>query len=156
MAILLLIAMILSLQVVAAQDVIKTTLPPVVTYGNGRGTCPSTEKRNLALQKMNDNVSRFFLNGSILPQCGEGIWYRVAYLNMADPSQQCPSVWREYSCSQYRACGRPISSFASRPSVLYPTNRQYSKVRGRVTAIQVASPDGFLIVLELMATTWMV
>ncbi|MGJ8945899.1 hypothetical protein AB9K17_23710, partial [Salmonella enterica subsp. enterica serovar Kentucky] len=72
---LIIIATILSLQLVAAQDVLKTTLPPVVTYGNGRETCPSTEKRNIALQKVKDNVFQFLFNGSILPQCGEGIWY---------------------------------------------------------------------------------
>ena len=144
MAVLLLIvAVILSLQVVAAQDIAKTTIPLVVTYGNGRETCPSTEKQNFALQKVKNNVFQFLFIRSILPQCGEGIWYRVAYLNMADSSQQCPSVWREYSCSQYRACGRPVSSVASSPAVFYSTNHQYSKVCGRVIAIQVASPDGF-------------
>ena len=28
--------------------------------------------------------------------CGPGVWKQVAYLNMSDPSQQCPSAWREY------------------------------------------------------------
>ena len=143
MVVLLMFAMILSLQVVTAQDVRKVSLPPVVTYGNGQEICPSTEQQNNALQKMKNSIYQYLLNGSIVPQCGEGIWYRVAYLNMADSSQQCPSAWREYNTNQFRACGRPVSSGASRPSQIFPISRQYSKVCGRVIGIQVASPDAF-------------
>ena len=144
MAVLLLIfATVLSVQVVAAQDIRKTSIPPVVTNGNGREICPSTDQRNIALQKVKDNVYQYLFNGSIVPQCGEGIWYRVAYLNMADSSQQCPSAWRLYSGDQYRGCGRPVSGSQTSPATLYTTNRQYSKVCGRVTAFQFASPDGF-------------
>ena len=113
------------------------------TYGNGQETCLSTEQRNIALQKMKNNVYQYLFNRNVLPQCGEGIWYRVAYLNMTDPSQQCPSAWREYNTNQFRACGRPVSSGASRPSQIFPISRQYSKVCGRVIGIQVGSPDAF-------------
>ena len=37
--------------------------------------------------------------------CGPGLWWRVAYLDMAAPSKQCPSAWREYNASGVRACG---------------------------------------------------
>ena len=75
--------------------------------------------------------------------CGAGEWHRVAYLNMSDPSQQCPPAWREYNYNQFRTCGRPVSTTESRPSKSYSTNRRYSKVCGRVIGIQVASPDAF-------------
>ena len=143
MAVLLMFATILSVQAATAQDVRKISIPPVITYGNGQETCPSTEQQNIALQKVKGNVYQYLFNGSILPQCGEGIWYRVAYLNMANSSQQCPPAWRLYSSSQYRACGRPTLGSQSSPATFYTTNRQYSKVCGRVTAIQFASPDGF-------------
>ena len=123
MVVLLMFAMILSLQVVTAQDVRKVSLPPVITYGNGQEICPSIEQQNIALQKMKNSVYQYLFNGSILPQCGEGIWYRVAYLNMTDSSQQCPSAWRLYSGSQYRACGRPTSASQSSPATFYITNR---------------------------------
>jgi hypothetical protein len=135
-ALLLVSAAILSVQVVAA---VKT---PIITYGNGRELCLSTELRNVFKLQ---NVRNYLLNGSIqfLPECGEGIWYRVAHLNMSDPSQQCPSAWRECNTSQFRACGRPVSSGASRPSQIFPISHQYSEVCGRVIGIQVASPDAF-------------
>ena len=62
---------------------------------------------------------------------------------MTDPSQQCPSAWREYNTNQFRACGRPLSRGASRPSQIFPISHQYSKVCGRVIGIQIASPDAF-------------
>ena len=75
--------------------------------------------------------------------CGDGLWIRVAHLNMSDPSQQCPSSWREYNTSGIRACGRPATSVGSCPSTIYSTNHQYNKVCGRVIGYQVASPDAF-------------
>ena len=135
---LLIFAVILSVQVVAA----KTFFSPIIPCENDRETCPSTEQRDTALQTVIGNVYQYLFNGSMLPQCGEGIWYQVAYLNMTDPSQQCPSAWREYNI-QFRACGRPVSSGASRPSQKFSISHQYSKVCGRVIGIQVASPDAF-------------
>ena len=73
-----------------------------------------------------------------------GLWVRVAQLNMSNPSQQCPSTWREYNTSSgIRACGRPATSSGSCPSTTYSTNRQYRKVCGRVIGYQVASTDAF-------------
>ena len=79
-----------------------------------------------------------------LLHCGTGEWHRVAYLNMTDPSQQCSSTWsRKVYNSQFRACGRPDTTTASCPANFYSISRQYSKVCGRVNAIQFASPDAF-------------
>ena len=125
---------------------IEAEKTPVITYyGNGQEicNCPSIQQRNIALQKVKDNVYQCLSNVSILPQCGDGIWYRIAYLNMTDPSQQCPSAWREYNTSQFRACGRPVSTDASCSSQKFSISHQYSKVCGRVIGIQVASPDAF-------------
>ena len=141
LAVLLLIfSTILSVQVAAAKTLFFS---PIIPCENDQETCSSTEQRNIALQKVIGNVYQYLSNGSILPQCGEGIWYRVAYLNMTNSSQQCPSAWREYNTNQFRTCGKPISSVASRPSQIFPISRLYSKVCGRVIGIQVASPDAF-------------
>jgi hypothetical protein len=144
MAVLLLISAVMlsvHVQVVAAATV------PLITYGNGQETCLSTELRNIALQNVRKVYQYpFEFDRSILPHCGEGIWHQVAYLNMADPSQQCPSSWREYmyNTNQIRACGRPVSTGESRASHMFPISiHQYSKVCGRVIGIQVASPDAF-------------
>ena len=76
-------------------------------------------------------------------ECGPGLWWPVAYLDMTDPSQQCPSAWREYNTSGVKACGRPANSTGSCATEFYCTNRQYSRVCGRIIGYQVGSPDAF-------------
>ena len=75
--------------------------------------------------------------------CGSGAWYRVAYLNMSNPSQQCPTTWREYNTSGIRACGRPNNNSGSCPAMHFLPGRTYSRVCGRIIGYQVASPDAF-------------
>ena len=73
---------------------------------------------------------------------GEGGWTRVAYLNMSDPSQQCPTDFRLYNKSGVRACGRQSSSLGGCNSVTFSTyGISYSQVCGRVLGYQYASPD---------------
>jgi hypothetical protein len=104
-------------------------------------------ERNMSIFVLDIDVV-YWIALSVQPEvirmhCGTGLWYRVAHLDMSDPSQQCPSAWREYNTSQFRACGRPVSTVATRPSQIFPISHQYSKVCGRVIGIQVASPDAF-------------
>ena len=106
---------------------------------SSHSTCPVTEKHRSNLRRDVTNI----LHKLLIPECGDGLWYRVAYLNMTDPSQQCPPAWREYNTSGIRACGRPVSSSGSYPATLYPTNQQYSRVCGRVIGYQFGTPDGF-------------
>ena len=75
--------------------------------------------------------------------CGPGQWYRVAYLNMSNHREQCPSVWRQYNVSGVRACGRHNNGSGSCPAAFYSTNSWYSRVCGRVIGYQFASPDAF-------------
>ena len=120
---------------------IATIAPVVYQDGDGGNVCPNIQE---GLQTIRERVKGVVdaLN-SINQQCGDGLWVRVAHLNMSDPSQQCPSAWREYNTSGIRACGRPVTSNGSCPSTTYSTNRQYNKVCGRAIGYQVASPDAF-------------
>ena len=64
--------------------------------------------------------------------CGDGNWRQIAYLNMSNPSQQCPPTFREYS-SPERSCGRPVTFSRSCVSVFYSSNSyQYQRVCGRI------------------------
>ena len=57
--------------------------------------------------KINNLLSLMLQNSDMEPQlnCRLGLWYQVAYLNMSDPSQQCPSVglW-ETICLYSKLC----------------------------------------------------
>ena len=110
--------------------------------------CPRLEERADAIQKIRDSV-KALLNVSnarseeTQAQCGDGLWYRVANLNMTNASQQCPSAWREYNTDGIRACGRPVTSSRSCPATTYSTGHPYRKVCGRVIGYQVGTPDAF-------------
>ena len=111
------------------------------------GACPEVEEHKDILQQVRSNISKNLRQSLGIverPECGDGEWYRVAYLNMTDLSRQCPGAWREYNTSGVRACGRPVSDGESYPATVYTIDRQYSMVCGRVIGYQVGSPDGFL------------
>ena len=70
---------------------------------------------------------------------GEGGWMRVAYLNMSDPTEDCPQGFNLYEVNGTRACGRQSSGCQS---VKFPShNISYSQVCGRVIGYQKGSPD---------------
>ena len=72
-------------------------------------------------------------------------WRRVAYLNMSDPSQQCPSVWREYT-TPHRTCGRRSTTFSpgSCEGLTYSTgSEQYNQVCGRIISYQSGPSSAF-------------
>ena len=130
-----------SLLLMVLLPAITATFNPVMIHGDGTaGTCPSQEKRATIVQNIKASIQVTLQN-----TCGDGEWYRVAYLNMSDPSQRCPSVWRlsdSNNCG-IRMCRRPQSSSGSCPATLYATSRQFSKVCGRAIGYQVGSTDAF-------------
>ena len=75
--------------------------------------------------------------------CGSGEgWTRLAYLDMSDATQNCPSGFRLYQSGGVRACGRTNISGASCVSVQFPSNGiSYSQICGRVTGYQFGSTD---------------
>ena len=93
--------------------------------------------------KINNLISLQLQNTDMEQQanCGPGLWYQVAHLNMSDPSQKCPSVWRDYN--RVRACGRPFAATGSCATKRYLISNQYSRVCGRVIGYQFRSPDAF-------------
>ena len=51
-----------------------------------------------------------------------GGWMRVAYLNMSDPTEECPPGFRLYNQNGIKACGRPVSAPAGYcQSVKFPS-----------------------------------
>ena len=75
--------------------------------------------------------------------CNEsgGKWMRIAYLNMSDPSAQCPDGWREVQ-SPIRTCRRQLNTGIN--SVNYTSyGIPYSRVCGRIIAYQFGTPNGF-------------
>ena len=72
----------------------------------------------------------------------DGNWMRIAYLNMSDPSQQCPHGWREID-SPICTCRRQVDTSIN--SVKYSSHGiPYSRVCGRIIAYQYGTPEAFL------------
>ena len=70
-------------------------------------------------------------------------WHRVAFLNMTDPSQDCPSGWSLTSHS-VRTCGRASYEQSTCDSVTFPVSGgEYSRVCGRIMAYQYGSAWAF-------------
>ena len=117
------------------------TLSLVTIAGNGQaGTCPPKEMRDEVLTNITTAVKTILSNAI---NCGEGVWYRVAHLNMSDLSQNCPPSWRQNNANGIRACRRPQTSVGSCPGTTYITGQQYRKVCGRVIGYQVWNTDAF-------------
>ena len=129
------------LQAAEGLTIDKGTIAPVVVPGDSIGTCPAGDTRQTTVERIQNDIKGRI--PTVARDCGDGLWYRIAYVDMNDPQQRCPSTWREYTRNSARVCGRPITSSSSCPSTTYPAGRQYSKVCGRITGYQVASPDGF-------------
>ena len=112
--------------------------------------CASQQAAATALENFKRNLSEVFrkcIIGFENIKCNcrdqDSSWTRVAYLNMNDTSQTCPSAWATIN-TPVRACGRRLSSYGSCNSVLYSTNRlSYTQVCGRINGYQFNSPNAF-------------
>ena len=71
-----------------------------------------------------------------------GGWTRLAYLNMNESVESCPSGFQLYQSRGVRACGRAASGGGSCTSVKFPSNDiSYSQVCGRVVGYHWGAPD---------------
>ena len=138
----------------------NTSIRPIILPGGCKVSCPT---RSVALQEKNvdeqtissaiDSAILSFLReviGTMLvPECGEGEWKRIAFLNMNDSMQNCPSAWTDIYANRTRGCGRPpngttngscSATFFSPPRL----KRTYQNVCGRVIGYEYGSADAFL------------
>ena len=76
---------------------------------------------------------------------------RVAYLNMSDPMQSCPSAWRDHSANGVRVCGQQISGCQS---TIYPAgNHSYSRVCGQVWTATLSPLMAHIVYVEGVSIT---
>ena len=115
----------------------SNTTIPLRVINSDTGRCPLQEEVEAAISAIRNDVSKNLMV-QLLTFCGPGQWYRVAHLNMSNPSQHCPSAWREVTSGEIRLCARPstTSQNGSCPGTRYPVSDQYSKVCGRVIGYQ--------------------
>ena len=112
-------------------------VPTVRMETAGGSSCPSEANMDAVRSQLSDKISSLVQDIA----CGGPGWKRVAFLNMTDQNQSCPDQWRLYQEGSLRLCGRPVEG-AGCNSVLFSTEGlAYTRVCGRVTGYQYASPD---------------
>jgi len=118
------------------------TYPAQVLQGDGSQTCPSEAQRERVRNEVM-NATRSLLQ-ELPPSfyCGGTGWRRIAYLNMSDPSQQCPSAWREIP-TPHRVYGRRSSGSGCEGLNYITGSGQYNQVCGRIIGYQIGHPDAF-------------
>ena len=127
------------LVVVALTAIIFSVLSYHLSHRNGVFKTTMTREIHQLDERIKSNLASLQTQS----YCGAGQWHRIAFLNMNDPTQQCPSAWREYNTSGVRACRRPIASAESCSATMYSMDRQYSRVCGSVIGYQLGSQDAF-------------
>ena len=100
--------------------------------------------KNLTSVEAELNAANLLLNERYGPSActcgGSQTWRRIAYLDMSDQSQQCPSGWSQIE-DPVRACAGKSTGCHS---AFFSTDQfTYNHVCGRVMAYQKGSPDGF-------------
>ena len=108
--------------------------------------CNRTQMKNVSAQEQNSTEAPQDTQNAPVYQhpCGASPgWRRVAFLNMTDPSQDCPSGWSLTSHS-VRTCGRASYEQSTCDSVTFPVSGgEYSRVCGRIMAYQYGSAWAF-------------
>ena len=123
-------------------------VPVKVLRGPTADTCPSEQDTIDAKNELRQNISTVL--AEIVSDCGGIGWRRVAYLDMTDPTQSCPSGLALKYYPGVRSCGRSINDQYNNDthggcwSTFYNTGvSQYSRVCGRVRGYQFGQTDAF-------------
>ncbi len=118
-------------------------LSPARLPGLTSNRCSVNYTESLA-SSISDIITEKF-GGPPLHTCGKGTSQRAAYLNISDPTTECPSNWRLYE-GEVRACGSNTTNGGC-SSARFSTNTPYNHVFGRIIGYQKGSPDAFDTVL---------
>ena len=111
---------------------------------------PASSCRNISrpsgyywISNLNREAVRVYCEMDI-QRCGNARgWARIAYINMAISSHQCPTTWREITAPR-RACGPVASNRPGCSSAFFTTQGlNYTRIHGRVTGYQYASTNAF-------------
>ena len=124
--------------------VMQTNLSfPIRLSGTTSSNCSSQENVETIKFNVRSLIEKKFGPTCIPSPCGGAGWTRVAYLNMSEPQQTCPSNWN-LTTSPVRGCGRSSTGAQMCDSVVYPINGlTYNNVCGRITAYHKGWSEGF-------------
>ena len=135
-----------------ADDILLIAQELLVLH-NGTGELP-TSCQQIKSQQPNSPSGVYLLGGSdgvsystycnMEELCGlGGGWTRLAYLDMTDASQNCPSEFLLYTASGRRTCGKnSMWGSSCEPKIFSSRGISYTHVCGKAIAYQFGTPDG--------------
>ena len=130
----------ITLVLVVKAEATTFVAPEVISIPSNQ-TCPSQRDQNAARSRLSNKVEVLLQSMEFQPSCGSGLWRRIAYLDMSDPSQSCPSAWGQFT-SPYRGCGKQRGVRCD--GVNYSTGGiSYTQVCGRITAFPQSTIQTF-------------
>uniref|UniRef100_A0A1X7U216 Uncharacterized protein n=1 Tax=Amphimedon queenslandica TaxID=400682 RepID=A0A1X7U216_AMPQE len=118
----------------------------LLIYNQSSG--PNISCQDIKNMQPNNPSGYYIINGTEIychmgQLCGSDTWARLAYLNMNDSMEKCPSGFKLWQSGAVRACGRPVTDDGSCVSVKFSSNGiRYSQICGRVVGYQYATTDG--------------
>ena len=118
---------------------------PVFPPNGFCGLSPKEERA--ALVSINLAVAGSFLS---VPECGPGLWRRVADLDVTGVDTTCPGEWTFLDTPRV-GCTRPPSNSGgcALASFCLPDGVEYSRVCGRITGRAAGNPNGYNAVFTL-------
>ena len=87
------------------------------------------------------NGSTTHLYCDMSTRCGQPGWTRVAFINMSDSSQSCPSELAEMTYNGIRVCQRRANYACDSVNFMVPET--YTNVCGQIIGYQIGSDDAF-------------
>ena len=124
---------------------IRLPPPPYIpgSCGEIRNHWPNSPSGYYTVSTANGEASPMYCHMEEL--CGtQGPWSRIGFLDMSDPTHQCPAGFRVYSSNGIKACGRSGSNSGCTATKYFsPPSKGYSQVCGRVIGYQYATTDAF-------------
>ena len=140
------LALVFALLLTVAQQSSETSPvridPVLIGARSARGSCLSDDILQPARRNTSAAVQQV-LSQKLAATCGGPGWRLAVSLDMADPSQQCPSPWVE-TTTPVRSCFKGSGHGAGCPGVRFPVSGStYSHVCGYVTASNIRTNDGF-------------
>ena len=120
----------------------------------GDGVCLSEARLNVTRAQIQQIIKDSIVDEScLLPgMCNGTGWTRVAFLNMSNPVEECPSNLSLHNFP-VRGCGKRQTRPGCDSIFFTPSIDHYSRVCGRVFAYQRGSTDAFYNYISLGQTT---
>ena len=139
-------------QVNGQQDQIQQIMDALTSPGQNRifpaNSCadlsPSSPSGYYWVKAFNGTAVRVYCD--MTRSCGDitGGWVRVAYLDMTNNSQHCPSGLRQRTDANKRTCTRNLDPRGCSSVHYASSNIRYSRVCGRIIGYQYGGTDAFL------------